>query len=121
MGHWDGGGQGEELSQQGREGVVLAGSPGEHPRHSQLSLDGLQKCPGKTRERQSRQRQLRVQRHKRRKRAGARGKPPNLVGEVQVGLVGRGWTGLRGEQGPLGGLCLSPWTLGVASAGHRNH
>lgn len=43
--HWDGGGQGEELSQQGREGVVLAGFPGEYPRHSQLSLDGLHKLP----------------------------------------------------------------------------
>lgn len=117
--HWDGGGQGEELSQQGREEMVLAGSPEEPPRNSQLSLDGLQKCPGKMRERQLRQRQLRVQKGEREQ--GQQERAPNLVGEVQVGPVGRKWMGLRGEQGPLGGLCLSPWALGAASVGHRNH
>lgn len=25
--------------------------------------------------------------------------------------MGREWMGLRGPQGPLGGLCSSPWTL----------
>lgn len=52
---------------------------------------------------------------------GQQERAQNLVGEAQVGPVGREWMGLRGKQGPVGGLCLSPWTLGVASVGHRDH
>lgn len=82
--HWDGGGQGEELPQQGREEVVLAGSPGGHHLNSRLSPDGLQKLPredegktieaetapcAKTREREQGQQEGTL----------------NSVGEVQVG------------------------------------